>query len=282
MKKSVKKQYYRSIWISDIHLGTKDAQAELLLDFLKYNESHQLYLVGDIIDGWQLKKSWHWQQSHNDVVQKILRKARKGTEVIYIPGNHDEAARDYTGMSFGGIQICREAEHLTADGRRLLIIHGDEFDGVMQYAKWLAHVGDKLYMWALALNRHLNKIRRALGKPYWSLSQYLKHKVKNAVSFITQFESILADAAKRRGFDGVICGHIHQAEIKTYEGIFYGNCGDWVESLTALVEDDNGEIKIIYWAEEIKTIEDLNSGSTARSAPYTVKGKVSPKANHQS
>lgn len=250
MRQATEKHYYRSIWISDIHLGTKDAQAEWLLDFLKYHESRQLYLVGDIIDGWQLKKSWHWQQSHNDVVQKILRKARKGTEVIYIPGNHDEAARDYVGMDFGGIQIRQEAEHLTADGKRLLIIHGDEFDGVMQYAKWLAHLGDKLYMWALALNRHLNKIRLALGKPYWSLSQYLKHKVKNAVSFISQFERILADAAKRRGFDGVICGHIHQAEIKTYEGIFYGNCGDWVESLTALVENAEGEIKIIYWAKE--------------------------------
>lgn len=249
---ATQKKHYRTIWISDVHLGTKDCQAELLIDFLKYNDSQTLYLVGDIIDGWQLKKSWKWQQSHNDVVQKILRKARKGTDVIYVPGNHDEAARDYTGLDFGGIQIRQEAEHTTADGKRLLIIHGDEFDGVMQYAKWLAHLGDRLYMWALALNRHLNKIRRALGKPYWSLSQYLKHKVKNAVNFITQFESILADAAKRRGFDGVICGHIHQAELKNYDDIIYGNCGDWVESLTALVEEENGELKIIYWADVIK------------------------------
>lgn len=247
-----KTHYYKTIWISDLHLGTKDSQADLLLDFLRYNDSDQLYLVGDIIDGWQLKKSWNWKQSHNDVVQKLLRKARKGTEVIYIPGNHDEAARDYTGLNFGGIQIRQEAIHTTADGKRLLVIHGDEFDGVMQYAKWLAHLGDKLYMWALALNRHLNKIRRALGKPYWSLSQFLKHKVKNAVSFITQFETILADAAKRRGFDGVICGHIHQAEIKEYDGILYGNCGDWVESITALVEDNEGNLSIIYWAEAVK------------------------------
>lgn len=246
------KKHYRTIWISDLHLGTKDSQAELLLDFLKYTESQTLYLVGDIIDGWQLKKSWHWKQSHNDVIQKVLRKARKGTRVIYIPGNHDEAARDYTGLNFGGIQIRQEAEHTTVDGKRLLVLHGDEFDGVMQYAKWLAHLGDKLYMWALALNRHLNKIRRAMGKPYWSLSQYLKHKVKNAVSFITQFETILADAAKRRDFDGVVCGHIHQAEIKEYDGIIYANCGDWVESLTALVENDQGELNIIHWAEVIK------------------------------
>lgn len=259
------KKHYRSIWISDVHLGTKDSQAELLLDFFKYNESDKLYLVGDIIDGWQLKKSWHWKQSHNDVVQKVLRKARKGTEVIYVPGNHDEAARDYTGMDFGGIQIRKEAEHITADGKRLLIIHGDEFDGVMQYAKWLAHLGDKLYMWALALNRHLNRMRLALGKPYWSLSQYLKHKVKNAVSFITQFETILADAAKRRGFDGVVCGHIHQAEIKEYEGILYTNCGDWVESMTALVEDYDGKLSIIYWAEEIKARDHPRQVNTTKA-----------------
>lgn len=245
------KKHYRTIWISDFHLGTKDSQADLLLDFLKYNTSEKLYLVGDIIDGWQLKKSWNWKQSHNDVVQKVLRKARKGTEVVYIPGNHDEVARDYVGLDFGGIMLRQEAEHTTADGKRLLIIHGDEFDGVMQHAKWLAHVGDKLYMWALALNRHLNKVRRKLGRPYWSLSQYLKHKVKNAVSFITQFETILADAAKRRDFDGVVCGHIHQAEIKEYDGILYCNCGDWVESITALVEHEDGHLEIIYWADVV-------------------------------
>lgn len=260
------KNHYRTIWISDFHLGTKDSQAELLLDFLKYNESQKLYLVGDIIDGWQLKKSWNWKQSHNDVVQKVLRKARKGTEVVYIPGNHDEAARDYVGLDFGGIKIRQEAEHTTVGGSRLLIIHGDEFDGVMQHAKWLAHVGDSLYMLALALNRHLNKVRRALGKPYWSLSQYLKHKVKNAVSFITQFETILADAAKRRGFDGVVCGHIHQAEIKKYDGIIYANCGDWVESLTALVEDHDGELKIIYWSEAVK---EINTAAETAEKPLT-------------
>lgn len=258
--------HYRTIWISDFHLGTKDCQAELLLDFLRQHECERLYLVGDIIDGWQLKKSWHWKQSHNDVVQKVLRKARKGTEVIYIPGNHDEAARQYVGMDFGGVQIRKEATHITADGKRLLVIHGDEFDGVIQYAKWLAHLGDKLYMWALALNRHFNALRRALGKPYWSLSQYLKHKVKNTVSFITQFETILADAAKRRDFDGVVCGHIHQAEMKNYEGILYANCGDWVESLTALVEDSNGELSIIYWADELKKRHDKPTQKPLKAA----------------
>lgn len=246
---NLQKMHYRTIWISDFHLGTKDCQAELLLNFLKQTDSEKLYLVGDIIDGWQLKKSWHWKQSHNDVVQKILRKARKGTEVIFVPGNHDEAAREYVGLDFGGIKIRLQATHITADQRRLLVLHGDEFDGVMQHAKWLAYLGDTLYMWALSLNRQLNKIRKMLGKPYWSLSQYLKHKVKNAVSFITRFETLLAEHAKRQGFDGVVCGHIHQAEIKEYDDIIYANCGDWVESITALVEYEDGQLAIIHWAD---------------------------------
>lgn len=267
------KHHYRTIWISDFHLGTKDSQAVLLLDFLKYTESEKLFLVGDIIDGWHLKKSWNWKQSHNDVIQKILRKARKGTEVIYIPGNHDEAARDYVGLDFGGIAIRRESEHTLLDGKRLLILHGDEFDGVMQYAKWLAKVGDTLYTWALTLNRYFNKIRRWMGKPYWSLSQYLKHKVKNAVSFITKFETILADAAKRREYDGVVCGHIHQAEIKTYDDILYLNCGDWVESLTALVEHHDGRVEILYWAEEV-----ANRESTKTTQPKKDKQQTTEKA----
>jgi len=185
---------YRTIWLSDVHLGTSGCQAAFLLDFLKHHESETLYLVGDIIDGWQLKKSWGWKQSHNDVVQKVLRKARKGTQVIYVPGNHDEAARQYCGLDFGGIAIRQEAEHLTADGKRLLVIHGDEFDGVIQHVKWLAYVGDSLYTVILHLNRYYNWLRQKLGRPYWSLSQYLKHKVKNAVNFISDFEQILVSA----------------------------------------------------------------------------------------
>lgn len=238
---------YRTIWISDVHLGTAGCQAAFLLDFLRQHDSDTLYLVGDIIDGWQLKKSWSWKQAHNDVVQKVLRKARKGTQVIYVPGNHDEAARQYAGLDFGGIAIRQEAEHRTADGKRLLVIHGDEFDGVIQHVKWLAYVGDSLYTVILALNRHYNWLRQKLGRPYWSLSQYLKHKVKNAVNFISDFEHILAAEARRRGFDGVICGHIHKAEVKDIDGITYGNCGDWVESLSALVEHTDGRLEIVYW-----------------------------------
>ncbi|MCP1288998.1 MULTISPECIES: UDP-2,3-diacylglucosamine diphosphatase [Chromobacterium] len=239
----------RAIWISDVHLGTSGCRADHLLDFLRCHESEYLYLVGDIVDGWQLKKSWYWKQSHNDVVQKVLRKARKGTKVIYVPGNHDEAARQYAGLDFGGIAIRQEAEHRTADGKRLLILHGDEFDGVIQYAKWLAYVGDTLYTLILELNRGFNWARLKLGLPYWSLSQYLKHKVKNAVNFISNFETILAGEARRRGYDGVICGHIHKAEVRDIDGILYGNSGDWVESLSALVEHADGRLEVLYWTQ---------------------------------
>lgn len=242
-------RHLRSIWISDVHLGTAGCRAEHLLDFLRHHESDYLYLVGDIVDGWQLKKSWFWKQSHNDVVQKILRKARKGTRVVYIPGNHDEVARQFAGMDFGGIAIRLEAEHWTRNGQRLLVTHGDEFDGVIQYAKWLAYLGDSLYTAILQLNRGYNWLRSKLGLPYWSLSQYLKHKVKNAVNFISDFEHILASEARHRKFDGVVCGHIHKPEIKQLDGTLYGNSGDWVESLSALVETTEGVLEVVYWTE---------------------------------
>jgi UDP-2,3-diacylglucosamine pyrophosphatase LpxH len=238
---------YRAIWISDIHLGTAGCQAKYLLDFLKHNEADKFYLVGDIIDGWQLRKRWYWPQSHNDVVQKLLRKARKGTEVVFIPGNHDEMARQFFGMNLGDIRIEEEVIHVMADGRRLWITHGDLFDGVMQYAKWLAYVGDTLYTFILWVNRWFNKVRSRMGLNYWSLSQYLKQSVKNAVSFIADFEQIMAREARIRGCDGVVCGHIHKAEIRMIDDILYCNDGDWVESLTALVEDMNGELRIVHW-----------------------------------
>ena len=239
--------HHRTIWISDVHLGTAGCKAEFLLDFLRHHESDTLYLVGDIIDGWQLKKGWTWRQSHNDVVQKILRKSRKGTRVVYVPGNHDEFARAYVEHAFGGIEVVYEATHVTADGKRLLVTHGDLFDGVIQHAKWLAHLGDSLYIMILALNHWFNRLRARFGFPYWSLSQYLKHKVKNAVSFISAYEEALVNEARRRGYDGVVCGHIHKAEIRTIGGILYCNDGDWVESLTALVESHEGKLEIIEW-----------------------------------
>jgi UDP-2,3-diacylglucosamine pyrophosphatase LpxH len=239
--------HYRAIWISDIHLGTTGCQAALLLEFLRYTESKELYLVGDIIDGWQLRRKWYWHQHHNDVIQKVLRKARKGTKVTFIAGNHDEFARQFLGLAFGDIAIVDEAIHVTRDGKRLLILHGDQFDTVVQCAKWLAHLGDWLYGIALDMNRVLNALRRRLKMPYWSLSQYLKHRVKNAVSYITAFEEAVAREAKKRGMDGVVCGHIHRPEIREIDGITYCNDGDWVESLSALVETHDGELKLIYW-----------------------------------
>ncbi|SHI31143.1 UDP-2,3-diacylglucosamine diphosphatase [Pollutimonas bauzanensis] len=243
-----KTSHFRAIWISDLHLGTAGCQAEPLLDFLKHHESDTLYLVGDIVDGWQLKGRWFWPQSHNDVMQKILRKARKGTRVVYIPGNHDSFARDYVSLNFGGIEVLHEAEHITLTGKRLWITHGDLFDGVIQYAPWLAYVGDHLYTLALKFNRWCNRVRARMGLGYWSLSQYLKHKVKNAVSFITAFEEALVHEARQRNFDGVVCGHIHKAEIRDIDGILYCNDGDWVESRSALVEHWDGRLEIIMWA----------------------------------
>jgi UDP-2,3-diacylglucosamine pyrophosphatase LpxH len=241
------KMTFRTIWISDIHLGTTGCQAELLLEFLKHTESKQLFLVGDIIDGWQMARRWYWHRHHNDVVQKILRKARKGTRVTFVAGNHDEFARQFLGLSFGDIDIVDETVHVTAKGKKLLIIHGDQFDAVVQCAKWLAHLGDWLYGVALDANRLLNRARRAFGLRYWSLSQYLKHRVKNAVSYINAFEEAVAREAKNRGLDGVVCGHIHRPEIRDIDGVTYCNDGDWVESLSALVETHDGELKIITW-----------------------------------
>lgn len=238
---------YRSIWISDVHLGTPGCQAEHLLDFLRRTESTYLYLVGDIIDGWQLRRRWYWPQAHNDVVQKVLRKARKGTRVVYVAGNHDEVMRHFLGLAFGGIDVCDETEHVTADGRRLLVLHGDLFDAVVQNARWLAFLGDQLYTLTLKLNQWFNHARAKLGLPYWSLAQFLKHRVKNAVSYISAFETALATEARRREFAGVVCGHIHKAEIRDIDGVLYCNDGDWVESLTALVETESGELRIVDW-----------------------------------
>lgn len=237
----------RAIFISDLHLGTPGCQAQELLAFLKAHPSDYLYLVGDIVDGWQLRRRWYWPQAHNDVVQKLLRRARKGCRIVYVPGNHDEFARGFIGHQFGGIEVVEEAVHVTVDGRRLWVMHGDYFDGVIQCAKWLAYVGDSLYEFTLKLNRYLNHLRARLGLPYWSLSAYLKLKVKKAVNFISDFEVAVANEARRRGHQGVVCGHIHHAEMREIDGILYCNDGDWVESRTALVEHHDGRLEVLHW-----------------------------------
>jgi len=239
---------FRTLWISDIHLGTPGCQALALLDFLKSTECDTLYLVGDIIDGWQLRRGWYWPQAHNDVVQKLLRKVRKGTRVVFVPGNHDEFARKYLGHSFGGVEVVEDCVHTTADGRRLWVTHGDLFDGVIQCAKWLAYVGDSLYEFTLKLNRYLNHLRAKFGLPYWSLSKYLKLKVKRAVSYVSDFEVAVAREARKRGAHGVVCGHIHHAELREIDGILYANDGDWVESLSALAEHADGRLELIDWS----------------------------------
>lgn len=238
----------RAVFISDIHLGTAGCQAEALLDFLKHHPSDKLYLVGDIVDGWQLRRRWFWPQAHNDVVQKLLRSARKGCRVVFIPGNHDEFARAFVGHHFGGIEVSQDTVHTTADGRTLWVVHGDYFDGVIQCARWLAYLGDNLYEFTLKLNRHLNVLRARMGFPYWSLSAYLKHKVKKALNYVTDFEVAVAAEARSRGHDGVVCGHIHRAEMRVIDGTLYCNDGDWVESRTALVEHMVGRLELVYWA----------------------------------
>ncbi len=238
---------YRTLFLSDIHLGTRGCQAELLLDFLRHNDAETIYLIGDIVDGWRLKSGWYWPQAHNDVLQKLLRKVRKGARMIYVPGNHDEFARDYIGMVFGGVEVADHAYHMTADKKRLLIVHGDQFDIVVQHARWLAWLGDWAYTLALWLNLGFNKIRRRLGFPYWSFSAWAKLKVKNAVNFIGAFETALAEAARRHQANGVVCGHIHHAVIRDIDGITYINTGDFVESCTAVAEHEDGRLEVLHW-----------------------------------
>jgi UDP-2,3-diacylglucosamine pyrophosphatase LpxH len=241
---------YRSVFISDLHLGTRGCRSDFLADFLSRISCQHLYLVGDIIDGWRLRKSWYWDEGHDEVLRLILRHARTGSEVTYIPGNHDEMFRAWLplGLEVGGIKLRKEAAHQTADGRRLLVIHGDEFDSVVRYAKFLALLGDGAYTAALVVNRWFNAARRRLGYPYWSLSAWLKRQVKEAVKAIDRFETALAGEARRRGFDGVVCGHIHHAEMREVQGVLYLNDGDWVESCTALVEHHDGRLELIDWA----------------------------------
>ena len=240
----------RSVFVSDVHLGTRGCRAAFLADFLKSVDCQSLFLVGDIFDGWKLRKSWYWDAAHDEVLRLVLGHARRGTEVTYIPGNHDELFRSWLGLGLevAGIRLRAQAEHVTATGRKILVLHGDEFDSVVRYAKFLALLGDWAYRVALSANTHFNAVRRRLGYPYWSLSQWLKRQVKEAVRAIDRFETAIADDAKQRGFDGVVCGHIHHAEMRTVRGIDYMNDGDWVESCTALVEHHDGRFELLDWA----------------------------------
>jgi UDP-2,3-diacylglucosamine pyrophosphatase LpxH len=255
LAKDIEPLRVRTLFVSDLHLGTKGCQAELLLDFLRHYDADTIYLVGDIIDGWRLKSGWYWPQAHNDVVQKLLRKVRKGARLIYIPGNHDEFLRDYVGSNFGGVDIVEHAIHEAADGRRYLVIHGDHFDMVVRHAKWLALLGDSAYTTALFINTYLNIVRRRLGLTYWSLSAWAKLKVKNAVNYISRFEELLSAEAERHDAQGVVCGHIHHAAMHDDFGVRYINTGDWVESCTAAVEHYDGTFEIVRWADHVRALE---------------------------
>lgn len=239
----------KTLFLSDIHLGTRGCQAEHLLDLLKHYDAETIFLVGDIIDGWRLKSVWHWPPLHNVVVQKLLRKVRKGARIVYVPGNHDEFLREYVGENFGGIDIVEEATYQLIDGRKVLILHGDKFDTVVRNIKWLAHLGDWAYEFAMFINRHLNVVRQVLGLPYWSFSAASKAMVKQAVSFIGAFEDAVIADAKHQGAQVVVCGHIHHAAIRQVGPVLYVNCGDWVESRTAIAEHLDGRLELIRWDE---------------------------------
>ena len=264
---------YRSIFISDVHLGTKDCKAEALNNFLKHNTSETLYLVGDIIDAWKIKQNkWRWKQSHTNVVRRILGHAKRDTRVVYVLGNHDEFLRPYLqyNLNFGMVELHNQIEHIGADGRHYLVTHGDLFDGITRLAPWLSILGDRAYDFILGLNSRFNWLRHRFGFGYWSLSLYLKGRVKKAVDFIFQFEKNLATYCKRRGFDGVICGHIHHAEIKNIDGVVYMNDGDWVESCTALVEHHDGKWEVVTWTQETDdVVDDIDSGTPKRSTRRT-------------
>lgn len=257
---------FRAICISDVHLGTKDAQSEYLLDFLRHTECDYLYFVGDILDLWKLRSGWYWPQLNNNIVQLVISKACRGTQVIYIPGNHDELLRDYVGSEFNGVRIEMDYVHITAAGERFLLLHGDEFDTVVMNNRWLAHVGTWAYDALLRTNRYFNYFRRKLGFPYWSLSACLKHKVKNAVNYISSFEDALAREAQRRGVDGLICGHIHKATIEHIRGVTYANAGDWVESCTAIAEDTAGQLRVIHWVRDSAALLEENERQLAVQA----------------
>lgn len=262
---------YRTIFLSDLHLGMRGCQADRVLDFVRQHDAERWVLVGDIVDGWALARSWNWTQAHNDVVQKLLREVRKGAEMVYVPGNHDGAARQFAGLTFGGILVQREWIHRTADGRRLLVLHGDEFDGVVRLAPWLSKVGARAYELSLALNTVVAAVRERMGAPYWSLAAALKDRTKKALQYVDRFEEAVAALAAERGVDGVVCGHIHRPEVReiaTGAGrTLYANCGDWVENCTALVEHHDGRLEIVRWTGVLTPTVAPGGDGLARSLP---------------
>jgi len=258
--------HVRSVFLSDIHLGFSGCSAEYLCDFLARTQCQNLYLVGDIIDFWHLRKRRRWPKAHSRVIQLVLEKAMDGTRVVLVPGNHDETLRQFAGMVIGEVEVHAHIIHRTPDGRRILVLHGDQFDAVVRCSPLLAMIGSNLYGLLLRMNTSINAVRRRLGKDYWSLAAYLKHKVKNAVQYIGRFEEAVVTAARREGVDGVICGHIHRAEITRMGDISYMNCGDWVESCTALLEYHDGHIELLQWREQAMQLKAQPAAATGTVA----------------
>jgi len=254
---------YRAVWVSDVHLGVRGCSADYLLSFLRSVECQYLYLVGDIIDIWSMRRKPFWPQDHNNVLRTILGKAKHGTQVVYVPGNHDELLRDYEGMTFGNVRIQSRVVHTNVDGRRFLILHGDQFDAVVRSSRAASLIGSHFYDWLLKLNHVVNFFRRKLGFPYWSLAAYIKHRVRNARQYINNFEEVVSFEAARLGMDGVVCGHIHRAEITELHDIVYCNCGDWVESCTALVEHQDGTLEILHWADSVASTKRYETAAAA-------------------
>lgn len=264
---SSRKLRYRTVFLSDLHLGSSGCRAAELCSFLKRLDCDTLYLVGDVIDMWRLRQRWYWPERHNRAITRILKLAKRGTRVVFVPGNHDEHARRFVGYTFGGVEVLREAEYVVADGRRLLITHGDQFDLVVKHARALSVLGSWAYDTLVVINNRLNWVRRKLGMRYWSLSHFLKRKVKSACTYIAKFEDALAHEAAERGFAGVVCGHIHKAEITRARTIDYYNCGDWVESCTALVEHEDGSMEIIDGIAVVEQLREMRTTSRPEADP---------------
>ncbi|NKI17731.1 UDP-2,3-diacylglucosamine diphosphatase [Spongiibacter sp. KMU-166] len=246
---------YKTVWLSDIHLGFKDCRAEYLLDFLAKVECDSIYLIGDVIDLWAMKRSLFWPSSHYDVLRSLFNKANAGTRIVYIPGNHDEPFRDYVGNIFGPIEIRKDAVYTTVKGKRLLMFHGDCLDEHIQLRKWENLIGDAAYDLLLFLNRWANFFRRRSGRHYWSLATYIKQRIPNARQVIEVFEQAAVQEAAARNLDGVICGHIHQPALKEIDGLLYCNDGDWIENCTVLTEDDAGNMELLQWTEKQTSLD---------------------------
>lgn len=266
----MQKRHYRTVWLSDIHLGHLDCKAEYLLDFLDKHKIDNLYLVGDIVDMWAMKRQFLWPDAHNQLFYTLLSMPKTGTEVIYLPGNHDAPAQKYDGMTFVDIKLHREYIHTTAQGKKLLILHGDQFDEEVCFGALHSWIGDHSYRFLLTLNRWHDRIRKLLGLPYWSLAGYLKSKVKGAKTAITRFKTSCCNRARERGLDGVVCGHIHYPEIDRVEGIEYFNDGDWIENCSALTEDNEGNMQLVYWpfisADRAALAPDTKSATAKKAA----------------